>query len=253
AEFYFQWLQNIPEVMKPNTETERKDFVDLIYRAMFYISLEDEFLQKALSDLKDPNPNIKTYFDEACAAESRRQSFQDITQSSTCLDSKGVNIAKWDIPFNNKKKFSNRSDNKTGTSQGVKAKADVSTHGNDAKGGNKGQKQQNFSDQKSKQTQNSKQNNSDQNKAIMKWCDFHKHNKSHTSKDCFKLKSKTKSVKKLDEAKDDSDQTEGPEFYGSFHSIEAVNPNMPVVKSFASVNDAHPLATSEPLMTYLNV
>ncbi|MCP4393655.1 MAG: retroviral-like aspartic protease, partial [Alphaproteobacteria bacterium] len=41
--------------------------------------------------------------------------------------------------------------------------------------------------------------------------------------------------------------------YGEFHSIEAVNPYIPVVKSFASVNDAHPLATSEPLMTYLNV
>ena len=65
---------------------------------------------------------------------------------------------------------------------------------------------------------------------------FINNNKSHTSKDCFKLKSKNKTIKKLDEAqaKDDSDQAEGPEFFGSFHSIEAVNPNMPVVNSFAS-------------------
>ncbi|MCP4254864.1 MAG: hypothetical protein GY775_15955, partial [Candidatus Scalindua sp.] len=89
SEFYFQWLQHIPEVMKPTSDAERVTFVDLIHRAMFYISLEDEFLQKALSDLKEPNPTIQHYYNEACAAESRRQSFQDITQSSTCLENKG--------------------------------------------------------------------------------------------------------------------------------------------------------------------
>ena len=55
------------------------------------------------------------------------------------------------------------------------------------------------------------------------------------------------------QSKDDSDETQEPQFFGSFHSIEAVNPYMPVVNSFASVNDAHPLVTSDPLMTYLNV
>ncbi|MCP4392733.1 MAG: hypothetical protein GY804_00415, partial [Alphaproteobacteria bacterium] len=198
--------------------------------AMFYISLEDEFLQKALSDLKEPNPTIQHYYNEACAAEGRRQSFQDITQSSTCLENKGVNIAKWDIPYADRKKFSNRS-NKSETSQGVKPKD--TTQGKDYAKGNKSQNQQN-SDQKSK-TQNSKPNNADQTKTNQKWCHFHK-SKSHTSKDCYVLKnnSKAKSVKKLDEDRDDSE----PLSYGEFHSIEAVNPYEPVVKSFASVNDA---------------
>ena len=40
-EFYFQWGQAIPEIMKPDSEQERKDFVDLIHRAMYYISLDD--------------------------------------------------------------------------------------------------------------------------------------------------------------------------------------------------------------------
>ena len=92
AEHYFKWHQNIPEVMKPTDENGRKDFVDLIHRSMYYISLEDEFLQNALSDLKDPNPDIKKYFDEACNAESRRQSFREISISSTSTESKGVNI-----------------------------------------------------------------------------------------------------------------------------------------------------------------
>ena len=61
--------------MKPNTEQEFKDFADLIHRAMYYISLDDTYLQQALTDLKTPNPNLKAYFDETIAAESRRKFF----------------------------------------------------------------------------------------------------------------------------------------------------------------------------------
>ena len=45
------------------------------------------------------------YFDEACAAESRRQSFQDITKSSTCIENKGVNVSKWDASFFSEKEM----------------------------------------------------------------------------------------------------------------------------------------------------
>ena len=94
-DFYFEWSQAIPEVLKPNSEEERKDFVDLIHRAMFYISLNDTYLQQALSDLKIDNPKLKDFFDETVAAESRRRCFQDIAQSSNSLDSKGgVTISK---------------------------------------------------------------------------------------------------------------------------------------------------------------
>ena len=137
-EFYFQWSQAIPEIMKPSNEQECKDFVDLMHRAMYYISLDDKYLQQALSDLKTPNPTIKTYFDETVAAESRRKCFQDIAQSSSCLDSKGVTISKWDAPFTHKKKF-NKSESKTAATS-VKPKSDVSdnTQGKNSKGGNKG-------------------------------------------------------------------------------------------------------------------
>ena len=206
AEFYYRWHQNIPEVMKPSDENGRKDFVDLIHRSMFYISLEDEFIQKALSDLKEPNPDIKKYFDEACNAESRRQSFKDISQSSTSIESKGVNISK----ISYKKKWVNKSD-KTGTSPSVRPKTAVSTHGDDAKGENNGQNQQNSSD-------NFKTQSSNQNKANKKWCDFHKYNNSHTSERCSKLKAKNKTIKKVEEAQDndDIDETQEPCFFGSF-------------------------------------
>ena len=88
-DFYYEWSQNIPEVMKPNTEQEFKDFADLIHRAMYYISLDDTYLQQALTDLKTPKPDLKAYFDKTIAAESRRKCFQDIATSSSSLDSKG--------------------------------------------------------------------------------------------------------------------------------------------------------------------
>ena len=89
SEFYFEWYQNIPEIMKPTNNEEYKAFADLIHRAMYYISLDDTFLQQALSDLKDPAPTLKSYLDETIAAESRRKCFQDIATTSSTLDSKG--------------------------------------------------------------------------------------------------------------------------------------------------------------------
>ena len=150
AEFYFRWHQNVPEIMKPVDNAGYKDFVDLIHRSMFYISLEDEFLQKALSDMKEPDPTLKKYFDEACNAESRRLSFQNISKSSTSIDNKGVTISY----VSQKKKWGNKSDKPS--TQGVKHKSDVSTPGDNAKSGNKGPKQQNPSD-KTKQTKQSSQ------------------------------------------------------------------------------------------------
>ena len=138
SEFFFRWQQNIPEIMKPTDENGYKDFVDLIDRSMFYIALDDEFLQKALSDLKDAKPTLKKYFEEACNAENRRLSFQNISKSSVSTENKGVTISKWDA--SQTKKWGNKSEKSS--TQGVKHKNDVTKTGeNNAKFGNKGQKQ----------------------------------------------------------------------------------------------------------------
>ena len=171
AEHYFRWLQNIPEVMKPTNDQGYKDFVDLVHRSMYYISLEDEFLQKALSDLKDPNPDLKKYFDEAVNAESRLKAFQDITKSSTSVEDKGVTISY----VSNKKKGA-KSDK---SNKGAKQK-DVST-GDNAKFGDK--QKQNSDKQKPKQNSKSP----DQNNSKKKWCSHHKQNSTHVTKDCLVL------------------------------------------------------------------
>ena len=112
SEFYYEWFNQIPDIMKPTNNNEYKSFSDLIQRAMFYISLNDKFLQQALSDLKEPNPTLKTYLDEAIAAESRRKCFQDIAVSSSNLDSNGgVTISKWDASYSNSKKSNSKESN----------------------------------------------------------------------------------------------------------------------------------------------
>ena len=72
---FFEWESAIPEIMKPTTDAERKDFVDLMHRSMYYISREDSYLQKSLSDLKVAKPTLQAYFEEAVAAESRRRCY----------------------------------------------------------------------------------------------------------------------------------------------------------------------------------
>ena len=59
ADHYFRWQQNIPECMKPTSEQDRLDYIDLINRAMYFISLEDDYLQKELSDLKEAKPKLR--------------------------------------------------------------------------------------------------------------------------------------------------------------------------------------------------
>merc|ERR1712082_168910 len=75
AEFYHEWYLQIPDSMKPSSELECRKFVDLIHRSMFYVSLNDKGLQKALCDLKSPNPDLKAYLDEAVSAEAKRKTY----------------------------------------------------------------------------------------------------------------------------------------------------------------------------------
>ena len=98
SEFYFRWQQNIPENMKPEGDQVKpyQDFVDLIHRSLFYIALNDDDLQKALSDIKDANPNLSKYLEEACMAENRRNTFQNIAKSAISSENKGVSIAKFE-------------------------------------------------------------------------------------------------------------------------------------------------------------
>ncbi|CAL4061377.1 unnamed protein product, partial [Meganyctiphanes norvegica] len=262
-DFYYEWCQNIPEIMKPNTDQEYKNFADLVHRAMFYISLNDTHLQTALSDLKTPNPTIKTYFDETVMAESRRKCFQDIATSSSNLDSKGgVTISKWDASYLQKQTGKDTTACKSVRPKGkLNSENSENTHWRNSKWGNKGQKQNSNqnSDQKSNQnsTQNATQNaNRMPNAKKGRYC-THCKTKTHDTDYCWhvkKGKSKQKHINSLDANNDSqSDQDQNDYDVGKFNALCAVDPKSPVIDSFATKLATHPLATTESLMTKLNL
>ena len=98
GEFYHLWQDQLPTCMLPTTNDERTKYVDLINRSLFYFSLEDKFLQEQISNLKDDDPTLKKFFDEAVIAEQKRKSFQEIGVSSSQLDSSGgVAVNKYEV------------------------------------------------------------------------------------------------------------------------------------------------------------
>ena len=179
--------------MKPSSDDEYKYFADLIHRAMFYISLDDTYLQQALSDLKTPNPTLRSYMEEAIAAESRRKCFQDIATTSSTLDSKGgISISKQETTYGNKKSFYKDANfkgvkNKTKFSDNVQSKNNKGGNGQNFNQNQKQSQKQNF-DQKSKQ--NSEQNvNQKSKKDKNRFCD-HCQTKTHDTNYCYILKKK---------------------------------------------------------------
>ena len=100
SEYYHLWQERIPDSMSPTTNDERVKFVDLIMRSMFYLGLEDTYLQQQICDHNDDDPTLKKFFDIACEAEQKRKSFQSIGTSSSQLDSSSdvsvSKINKWD-------------------------------------------------------------------------------------------------------------------------------------------------------------
>ena len=83
--------------MTPSNETEYAKFADLMKRALYYYCLDDQNLQKVLCELEKADSTFKRYFDQACIAEQKRKSFQEIGTSGAKLDpTGGVSVSKWD-------------------------------------------------------------------------------------------------------------------------------------------------------------
>ena len=61
ADHYFRFKQGFPECLKPQTEAEKDKYIDLMNRSMYFISLNDDYLQKELSNIKTADPTIKTF------------------------------------------------------------------------------------------------------------------------------------------------------------------------------------------------
>ena len=103
SKFYHKFKEQLPALFYPETEAERKEFVDVVVRSLFYFSLEDKYLQQEISNIKD-DPSLEKFYSEAVTAEAKRNSFRQIGVSSSQLDSSsGVSVSRWDTGSYNKK------------------------------------------------------------------------------------------------------------------------------------------------------
>ena len=73
----------------------------MVVRSLFYFSLNDTYLQQEINNIKE-DASLEKFYSEACVAESKRKSFQQIGLSSSQLDSSsGVSVSRWDTgPYN---------------------------------------------------------------------------------------------------------------------------------------------------------
>merc|ERR1711917_6732 len=224
------------ECLKPKTPVEKERYIELMNRSMYYISVNDDYLQKELSKLKLTDPTEKDYYNEVCAAEARLNTYNDINKATvTAVDAEGSGTIA--VSYANAK----TSDKSKAKNLGTKPKEYVPKK--NANKENISANQNKNSTQKSnqnseKQKSNPKQQNNKSKKKL--YCKYHKENSSHTSKDCYFLK-RNKSINKTDGCESDNENSEnlGNMEFAEFNSITAVTPT---IKSFASMNDSHPLA-----------
>ena len=93
--FFCQWYEDLPLCIKPNTEANRIKCVDLLHRTLFYHALDDNYLQKELSNIPETDQTLLSFHEEAIKAELRRSHFQTNSEKSNVLDaSASVNINK---------------------------------------------------------------------------------------------------------------------------------------------------------------
>merc|ERR1711954_446353 len=111
------------------------------------------------------------------------------------------------------------------------------------------------------QNQNSNQNsdkqksntNPKQNKSKKKlFCHYHKENISHTSKDCYVLK-RNKNINKAEGCESDDDHSDNNDSNNGLTVFNKITAVTPYIKSFTSLNDTHPMVTTKPLLTKLNI
>merc|ERR1712240_442567 len=233
ADHYFRYKQGFPECLKPKTDAEKERYIDLMNRSMYFISVNDDYLQKELSNLKKSEPTEKDFFDEVCAAEARLNTYNDITKATVAAEGSGT-VA---VSYANAKTGNKNKANKTGTKPkefDPKKNANIE---------NKSTNQNKNSNQKSNQNSDKQKSNpKQQNKSKKKlYCKYHKENSSHTSKDCYFLK-RNKSINKTDGCESDDENSEnlGNMEFAEFHSITAVTPS---IKSFATMKDSHPFSS----------
>ena len=97
SQYYHKFMENLPEVLKPNTNEEFKKSIDKVQQAIFYDGLNDRYIEKEVCNLKG-EVNVRNVLDEAIAAEARQKTFNRTGDRCSELTPAGVtSISKTEI------------------------------------------------------------------------------------------------------------------------------------------------------------
>ena len=67
----------------------------MIHRTSFYFALDDQYIQKKLSDIPKSEQNLQKFHEESIKAESLRLHFQQLTEKGGILEvSTGMSVNK---------------------------------------------------------------------------------------------------------------------------------------------------------------
>ena len=95
--FYAKWWEDLPLCLKPTDAAGNKKLVDLIHRTSFYFALDDQYIQKKLSDIPENEQNLQKFHEEAIKVESQRLHFQQVSEKGNILEgSTGMSVNKFE-------------------------------------------------------------------------------------------------------------------------------------------------------------
>ena len=78
--YFAKFKESLPPCLVCKTNDEYKDFYDLAIRSVYYLGLDNDYLQKELSKLPESDQTFQKFYEESCAAESHAKYYKD-TQS----------------------------------------------------------------------------------------------------------------------------------------------------------------------------
>ena len=86
AAYYAKWKESLAPSLVCTTDADKIQCYDLFLRSAFYYGLDDSFIHKELSNIKEADQSLKSFLEEAIAAESRAIHYKDTVNRSHALD-----------------------------------------------------------------------------------------------------------------------------------------------------------------------
>ena len=84
--YYAKWRESLSPILICHTEAEKALIYDLLMRASLFFGINDPYIQKEISSIKEENQSLHTFLQEAIAAEARSIHYKETVNKGAVLD-----------------------------------------------------------------------------------------------------------------------------------------------------------------------